>query len=105
MTTTPCPNEDSYSGPELSTSQFAEIMMSSHLRGRAITDPTVHEEMREGWAGGARPAREEYPCLMWGSERKGIRYQVGHNGEWKMLTWSALAAMDSEQLDLFEEMS
>lgn len=80
-------------------------MMISNLRGRTITDPAVHEEMRDHWSGGARPASEEYPCLMWQSERKGIRYQVGHTEEWKMLTWSALAAMDCEQLDLFEEMS
>lgn len=102
MTANACPWDGRFTGQEPSMRKLAETFTSSHRRGRSISDPAVHADMREGWAGGARPASEEYPCLMWMSERKGINYQVGHIGEWKMLTWSALAAMDPEQLDLFE---
>lgn len=102
MTETQCPWDKRYTGGDLPLRQLAEIFMSSHLRGRSITDPAVHREMREGWAGGARPADDNHPCLMWDSRRDGIHYEVGHDGDWKILKWAALASTDPAQPGLFE---
>ena len=101
----PCPGAGKYEGPGLSVAQLARIFMSSTLRGRKINDPDVHKEMRDHWCGGARRGHHGAPCLMWMSERRGIVYEVDHDGVERTLTWSELASLDPGQPDLLGELT